>query len=64
MRRTDALRAPQLMLLLLVTLAVAGLVALEAEGDVGAHRATAERVLGDYLAVVGRDVGGGGRRRR
>src|SRR5689334_20236303 len=44
------------MLLLLATLAVAALVALEAEGDVGAHRATAERALGDYLGVVGRDA--------
>ncbi|MBV9878980.1 MAG: HAMP domain-containing histidine kinase [Gemmatirosa sp.] len=56
MRRTDALRAPQLMLLLLATLAVAALAALEAEGDVGAHRATAERALGDYLAVAGQDA--------
>ncbi len=58
LRRRDLLRAPQLMLLLLVTLAVAALAAFEAEGDVGAHRATAERALGDYLGVVGRDAVG------
>ena len=53
-----ALRAPQLMLLLLATLAVAALAAIEAEGDVGAHRATAERAMHDYLAVAGRDAVG------
>jgi len=30
--------------------------AIEAEGDVGAHRATAERALRDYLSVAGRDA--------
>jgi signal transduction histidine kinase len=44
------------MLLLLATLAVAALAAIEAEGDVGAHRATAERTMRDYLAVAGRDA--------
>ena len=37
-------------------LAVAALAAIEAEGDVGAHRATAERAMRDYLAVAGRDA--------
>src|SRR6478672_6700613 len=55
-RRIHALHATQLMVLLVATLAVAALVAFEAEGDVGVHRATAERALRDYLSVVGRNA--------
>src|SRR5687768_13466433 len=53
-RRTP--RARHLMALLVLTLALAGLVALEAEDDVGAHRAAAERVVAEYVAAAGRDA--------
>jgi signal transduction histidine kinase len=44
------------MALLLATLALAGLLAFQAQDDVVAHRATAARAVHDYVTVAARDV--------
>ncbi|MDF1506019.1 hypothetical protein PYV61_23905, partial [Roseisolibacter sp. H3M3-2] len=53
---TGAPDARALVALLLLTLALSGLLAFEAEQEVGAHRMASARVLREHLAATGRDA--------
>jgi signal transduction histidine kinase len=53
---TGAPDARALIALLLLTLVLSGLLAFEAEQEVGAHRVASARVLREHLAATGRDA--------
>ena len=53
---TGAPDARALVALLLLTLALSGLLAFEAEQEIGAHRVASARVLREHLAATGRDA--------
>jgi signal transduction histidine kinase len=55
-RGAPAPDARALLVLLLLTLALSGLLAFEAEREVGAHRVASARVLREHLAATGRDA--------